>query len=257
MVRRCKVPPAVALCVLLTTISVNAFSPTLHGNVHACPGTALAAANKESHAASKLSNVVATSVVAVALTLGIAAAPALADEFGRETEAPTLFTGENVMICKKRGPLGACKESVERTAENDNDKASKYFQDPSADVKAKYDSMTRDVQSEADGNVLIQKLLQQTEENKERNDRIVKQRTLLNDQGASFGPFSGQTVILNADGEGFTLLQNSQAMRLKEAGYIKDRRFVKQPTKEVIDQALSAEGEGGGLFKSLFGGAED
>uniref|UniRef100_A0A7S0FM37 Uncharacterized protein n=1 Tax=Minutocellus polymorphus TaxID=265543 RepID=A0A7S0FM37_9STRA len=117
--------------------------------------------------------------------------------------------------------------------------------------------MTRDVQSEADGNVLIQKLLQQTEENKERNDRIVKQRTLLNDQGASFGPFSGQTVILNADGEGFTLLQNSQAMRLKEAGYIKDRRFVKQPTKEVIDQALSAEGEGGGLFKSLFGGAED
>ena len=118
--------------------------------------------------------------------------------------------------------------------------------------------MTREVQSENDGNVLIQKLLQQTEENKERNDRIVKQKTLLNDQGASFGPFSGQVVILNADGEGFTLLQNSQAMRLKEAGYIKDRKFVKQPTKEVIDQALSPpEGEGGGLFKSLFGGGSE
>lgn len=161
-------------------------------------------------------------------------------------------------ICKKRGPLGACIETVERTVENDNDKASKYFRDPSADVKAKYDSMTREVQSENDGNVLIQKLLQQTEENKERNDRIVKQKTLLNDQGASFGPFSGQVVILNADGEGFTLLQNSQAMRLKEAGYIKDRRFIKQPTKEAIDQALSPpEGEGGGLFKSLFGGGSE
>ena len=161
-------------------------------------------------------------------------------------------------ICKKRGPLGACTETVERTAENDNDKASKYFRDPSADVKAKYDSMTREVQSEADGNVLIQKLLQQTEENRERNDRIVRQKTLLNDQGASFGPFSGQVVILNADGEGFTLLQNAQAMRLKEAGYIKDRKFVRQPTKDVIDQALSApEGEGGGLFKSLFGGGAE
>lgn len=161
-------------------------------------------------------------------------------------------------ICKKRGPLGACTQTVERTAENDNDKASKYFQDPSADVKAKYNTMTREVQSEADGNVLIQKLLQQTEENRDRNDRIVRQKTLLNDQGASFGPFSGSVVILNTDGEGFTLLQNAQAMRLKEAGYIKDRKFVKQPTKEVIDQALAApEKEGGGLLNSLFGGAEE
>merc|ERR1719382_604470 len=45
-----------------------------------------------------------------------------ADEWGRETEAPTLFTGETVMICKKRGPLGACLETTVRTAENDNDK---------------------------------------------------------------------------------------------------------------------------------------
>lgn len=160
-------------------------------------------------------------------------------------------------ICKKRGPLGACLEQVERTAENDNDKASKYFVDPSADVKAKYDSMTKDVKSEADGNVLIQKLLQQTEQNRERNDRIVKQKTLMNDQGASFGPFSGQVVIMNADGEGFTLLSNPQAMRLKDAGYIKDRKFVKQPTKEVISAALEApESEGGGFFKGLFGGEE-
>ena len=170
---------------------------------------------------------------------------------------PIALNQSPTQICKKRGPLGACLEQVERTAENDNDKASKYFRDPSTSVKAKYDSMTKEVQSEADGNVLIQKLLQQTEENKERNDRIVKQKTLLNDQGASFGPFSGQIAILNADGEGFTLLYNPQAMRLKDAGYIKDRRFVKQPTKEVINAALEApEGEGGGFFKSIFGGEE-
>ena len=145
-----------------------------------------------------------------------------------------------------------------RTAENDNDKASKYFRDPSADVKAKYDSMTKEVQDEADGNVLIQKLLQQTEENRERNDRIVKQKTLLNDQGASFGPFSGQVVVMNADGEGFTLLSNPQAMRLKDAGYIKDRRFVKQPTKDVINAALEApESDGVGFFKGLFGSSEE
>jgi len=85
-----------AVCVLLLAGSVNAFSP---GNARAYPGTALAAAgNTESHAASKLSSVVATSAFAVALTLGIAAAPALADEYGRETEAPTLYTGENVMV---------------------------------------------------------------------------------------------------------------------------------------------------------------
>ena len=117
--------------------------------------------------------------------------------------------------------------------------------------------MTKDVQDENDANVLIQKLLQQTAENKERNDRIVKQKTLLNDQGASFGPFSGQQVIMNADGEGFTLLQNSQAMRLKEAGYIKDRKFVKQPTKEVIDQALEAPQGEGGFFKGIFGGGDE
>jgi len=93
---RCKTPAA-AFCVLLMTGSANAFSP---GNTHAYPGTALSAAGEstESHAASKLSSVVATSAFAVALSLGIAAAPALADEYGRETEAPTLYTGENVMV---------------------------------------------------------------------------------------------------------------------------------------------------------------
>mmetsp|Transcript_4347 Transcript_4347/g.12152 ORF Transcript_4347/g.12152 Transcript_4347/m.12152 type:complete len:97 (+) Transcript_4347:690-980(+) len=74
-------------------------------------------------------------------------------------------------------------------------------------------------------------------------------------QSANFGPFDRQVVILNADGETFTLLQNAQAMRLKEAGYIKDRKFVKQPSKEVIEKALEAEGPGlGESIMGLFGG---
>jgi hypothetical protein len=79
------------------------------------------------------------------------------------------------------------------------------------------------------------------------------------DKGASFGPFDRQVVILNMDGRTFTLLQNPQAMRLKKAGFIQDRRFVKQPTQEEMDAALAAE-EGGffeGAFKSIFGGADE
>jgi hypothetical protein len=45
-------------------------------------------------------------------------------------------------------------------------------------------------------------------------------------------------------------------MRLKQAGYIKDKRFVTQPTQEVMEEALVApEGEGiGSFFKGLLGG---
>ena len=40
-------------------------------------------------------------------------------------------TGEESLICTKRGVLGACTKTVKRTAANDNDKAKKYFKDPS------------------------------------------------------------------------------------------------------------------------------
>ena len=58
-------------------------------------------------------------------------------------------------------------------------------------------------------------------------------------------------MIVNADGIGFTLLENPQAMRLKKAGFIKGRKFVTQPTQEQIDAAL--EPETPGFFQSLFG----
>ena len=57
-------------------------------------------------------------------------------------------------------------------------------------------------------------------------------------QSASFGPFDGQVLILNEDGKGFTLLANPQAMRLKKAGFIEGKKFVKQPTEEEIEAAL-------------------
>lgn len=179
-----------------------------------------------------------------------------ADEWGKETEAPTLFTGETVMICKKRGPLGACLETTVRTAENDNDKALKYFKDPSAEVKRKQERMLTQMDEDSEGNTLIQKLRKQSLDNKEKNDQTVRTKTLINDQGASFGPFSKEVVILNTDGNTFTLLQNSQAMRLKKAGYIEDRKFVIQPSQDVIDDALVGNemGDLGDSIKGFFGG---
>lgn len=73
-------------------------------------------------------------------------------------------------------------------------------------------------------------------------------------QSASFGPFDRQVVILNTDGKTFTLLQNPQAMRLKKAGYIEDRKFVIQPSQQVIDDALEGKEGLGDAIKGIFGG---
>jgi len=65
---------------------------------------------------------------------------------------------------------------------------------------------------------------------------------------------------MNTDGKTYTLLQNPQAMRLKKAGFIVDRRFVTQPTKEELDKALNPEEEQGGgiggIFSGIFGGGD-
>jgi len=125
-------------------------------------------------------------------------------------------------------------------------------------VKAREQALRAAAAQEA-GSDLLTRLQQQTLDNKEKNDRLVKQKTLMNDQAASFGPFDRQTVILNASGEGFTLLENPQAMRLKKQGYINNnRQFITQPSKEVLDAALEpSENEGfAGLAKSIFGGGQ-
>lgn len=47
-------------------------------------------------------------------------------------------------------------------------------------------------------------------------------------------------------------------MRLKKAGYIEDRKFIIQPTQQVIDDALEGKEEGlGDALKGFFGGGGD
>ncbi|VEU40522.1 unnamed protein product [Pseudo-nitzschia multistriata] len=192
--------------------------------------------------------------VCLPLALGGAPSASLADEYGRETEAPTLATGESFEICTKRGPLGACQKTEVRTASNDNDKAEKYFRQPTELVRRK-DTEARTAEA-TEGNVLIERLKKQSEENSEKNELLVYQRTLLNDSSASFGPFDGQVLILNEDGRGFTLLANPQAMRLKKAGLIENnqKKFVRQPTKEELDAALAPEPAGPGFLDRFLGG---
>ena len=45
-------------------------------------------------------------------------------------------------------------------------------------------------------------------------------------------------------------------MRLKKAGYIEDRKFVIQPSQQVIDDALEGESLGDAL-KGIFWGKEE
>lgn len=59
---------------------------------------------------------------------------------------------------------------------------------------------------------------------------------------------------MNEDGKGFTLLANPQAMRLKKDGFIKEKRFIKQPTQEEIDNALEADRSS--FFEGIFSSKE-
>lgn len=86
--------------------------------------------------------------------------------------------------------MGACLETETRTVENDNDKATKYFKDPQDSMRQKYsatqlqsidDGETKKVVLASDGNELIEKLKQQSIDNKEKNDKIVRAKTLQND----------------------------------------------------------------------------
>ena len=104
----------------------------------------------------------------------------MADEYGQEREAPTVYTGETLQICTKRGPLGACLETTSRTVTNDNDKSDAYFRDPSEKLKQKYSAQLAAEESKDSSSDLIKKLKQQTEDNKDKNALIVKQKTLQN-----------------------------------------------------------------------------
>ena len=131
------------------------------------------------------------SLAGLASMIALAPTAANADEYGRETEMAFLSTGETVMICTKRGPLGRCEKTERRTADNENDKSEKYFRQPTELVKRK-DIEARQAES-SEGNILIERLKKQSEENKETNDLLVYQRTLLND--------SVSTIVLHENRE--------------------------------------------------------
>ena len=54
--------------------------------------------NFELHERNDVAGVLRTSAAVVLASVFLSANPVYADEFGRETEAPTLFTGETVMV---------------------------------------------------------------------------------------------------------------------------------------------------------------
>jgi hypothetical protein len=74
---------------------------------------------------------------------------------------------------------------------------------------------------------------------------------MLTLSGFTYSHIRVNFIFAIADGESFTLLKGAQAMRLKKAGYIKDKRFVTQPTQETIDAAFDAPEEGG--IGAIFG----
>ena len=61
-------------------------------------------------------------------------------------------------------------------------------------------------------------------------------------------------LILNEDGKGFSLLTNPQAMRLKKAGFIENKKFIKQPSQEELDGALES---GPNILDRFFGSSSD
>lgn len=86
--------------------------------------------------------------------------------------------------------MGKCTKTTTRTSDNDNDKANKYFRDPEETLKKKYsalqlqtieDGTAAKVDAASEGNELIEKLRQQSVDNKEKNDMIVRVKTIQND----------------------------------------------------------------------------
>jgi hypothetical protein len=120
-------------------------------------------------------------------------------------------------------------------------------------------------------NPLLQKLQQQSINNKEWNDLEIEQKTFENNprqqqkhgvcwqqmlgrtnlllsqslivlcycwQSANFSPLDWKVLIMNADGWTFTLLENLIAMYLKQAGFIDNHQvFIQQPTAKDIAKA--------------------
>jgi hypothetical protein len=71
-------------------------------------------------------------------------------------------------------------ETAVRTDDNDNDRARKYFSDPTALIKKRL--AEDDAELSGEGNALIQRLKQQTKDNFEKNELDVQRKTFENNQ---------------------------------------------------------------------------
>lgn len=63
-------------------------------------------------------------------------------------------------------------------------------------------------------------------------------------------------LIQNANGDGFKLLANPQAMRLKKQGLIENKKFIRQPTQEELDAALEPDSSEANILSRFFGSSE-
>jgi hypothetical protein len=83
--------------------------------------------------------------------------------------------------------LGACLKTEMRTTENENDVSKKYFRDPSLIIQQQKVAVLQKTESDSDdGNELIQKLRQQSIDNREKNDLYVARKTFEADQVSSY-----------------------------------------------------------------------
>jgi len=172
----------VLLLVACQGLALSPQATTQSGKPHSPLGRSTSDVVASSSAVQELRHNLAPTFAAAYLlaTMCTSVAPCFADEYGVEKEAPTLYTGETVEICTKRGPLGACLKTEFRTEDNDNDKAKKYFRDPAITLREKNEVLQGTAGGES--NALVERLKQQTEDNKEKNRMDVERRTFENDQ---------------------------------------------------------------------------
>eukprot|EP00307_Rebecca_sp_RCC1486_P012898 CAMPEP_0119417060 /NCGR_PEP_ID=MMETSP1335-20130426/14786_1 /TAXON_ID=259385 /ORGANISM="Chrysoculter rhomboideus, Strain RCC1486" /LENGTH=159 /DNA_ID=CAMNT_0007442215 /DNA_START=18 /DNA_END=497 /DNA_ORIENTATION=+ len=103
----------------------------------------------------------------------------------------------------------------------------------------------RQSQSDVPMDDLTKRLLEQTAQNKERNDAIVRRRTILNSEGARIFPGDGVTVFFG--GEPAEISMDEYQALLDEGRLVKGSRDVKPKADadaQVVQRAQNDSGSG-------------
>ena len=137
--------------------------------------------------------------------LALSARPAscLAAQRGAEDPYAVQMFDQNA-VCTERTPLGACKQSVTPTR-------SVPSQPP-----APLTTLKPAAEPESE---LVTRLLERSAQNKEANDRLVKEKTLKAGLSGSYGPFATTTPVMRTDGS-FDSISFARYDRLKDKGKI-------------------------------------